>query len=84
MVIHVETVYNALLGRPWMHKNTIIPFIYDLYVKYPLRGGRGTITTENDPFSSVVAYHVEPRFYKIKDKNMIDDDVLVTVALRHP
>lgn len=68
-----------------MNKNVIVPSIYHRCVRYPLRGGQGTITANNDPFSSAKSYHAEERFYKIKGKHVVDDeDVLVIVMLRHP
>lgn len=35
-----------------------------------MRGRQWTITVDNNPFSSVEAYHVEARRYKMKGKEM--------------
>lgn len=48
-------------------------------------GEQGILTADDDPFSSVKAYHAETRFYKMKGKEVgNDEDVPVTVPIRHP
>ena len=65
MIIDVDTSYNALLGRPWMHNNFAIPSTYHQCIKYPLPKSRneGTIVADNDPFSGIAAYYADARFY---------------------
>lgn len=54
-------------------------------IKYPLRGGQGAVTADNDPFLSDEAYHAKARFYMVKGKDMAgDEDVPITGAIRHP
>lgn len=68
-----------------MHKNVAIPSTYHQCIKYPLRGTQGTITADNDPFSTVETYHAESRFYKANEKGKVDDaDVPTTIPVRHP
>lgn len=85
LVINMDTSYNILLGRPWMHANVAIPSTYYQCVKYSLQGAKGTIMTNNDPFSTVEAYHAKPRFYQAKGKRKADDtDVPIMIPIRHP
>lgn len=85
LVLNVDTRYNVLLGRSWMHKNIAIPSTYHQGVKYPLRAAQGTIAVDNYPLLNVEAYEDEARFYKVKRKFKADDEgVLVTIPIRHP
>lgn len=85
IVINVDTSYSVLLRRPRMHKNAAVPSTYHQCVKYPLRGARGTITTDNDSFSTVETYHAESRFYKAKGKEKVDEtDVRTTIRSGTP
>lgn len=68
-----------------MHKRVDVPSTYHQYVKYALQRGQGTITADNNPVSSVAAYHVKERYYKVKGKEVAkDDDVTAAVLIRHP
>lgn len=40
---HADTAFKALLAHPWMHKSDAVPSRYCQCIKYPLRGGQGTI-----------------------------------------
>ncbi|XP_028062797.1 uncharacterized protein LOC114266101 [Camellia sinensis] len=65
LVIDVDTSYNALLGRPWMHNHHTVPSTYHQCIKYPLPSPKkeGTIVADNDPFGEVEAYYADARFY---------------------
>ncbi|XP_028100105.1 uncharacterized protein LOC114299540 [Camellia sinensis] len=65
LVIDVDTSYNALLGRPWMHNHHAVPSTYHQCIKYPLPSPKkeGTIVADNDPFGEVEAYYTDARFY---------------------
>lgn len=85
MVINVDMLYTVLLGHPWMHKNVAVFSSYHQCVKYPLRGAHGTITTDNDPFSTVETYHAESQFYKANGKRKADQvDIPTTILVKHP
>lgn len=64
-VIDVDTSYNTLLGRPWMHKNTTIPSNYHLR-KTSFAMCTTTISTAIDPFLKAEAYYAYASFYKMK------------------
>lgn len=85
MVINVDKSYSVLLGRPWMHKNAAVPSTYHQCVKYPLRETQGTITTDNDSFSTIETYHADCQFYKANGKGKVNyADVSSTISVRHP
>lgn len=47
--------------------------------------GTKNYTEDNDPFSTFEAYHTEARFYKMKGKEVADEeDVSVLFPIRHP
>lgn len=53
-------------------------------VKYLLRRGQRTIIVDNDSFWSVEAYHAEAQLYKIRGKEVAnEEDVPVRVPIRH-
>ena len=39
-VINVDTLYNLLLGRPWIHRNSIVPSTLHQVMKYVDENGR--------------------------------------------
>lgn len=58
----------------------IRPFNIPPVVKYPLRSEQGTITADNDLFSSV-----EALFYKMMGNEVAKvEDVPITVLIKHP
>lgn len=85
MVINMDTLYTVLLGRPWMYKNAVVPSTYHQCFKYPLRRTQGTITADNDHFSTVETYHVDSRIYKANGKGKADNaDIPTVITDRHP
>ncbi|KAH7853285.1 hypothetical protein Vadar_000919 [Vaccinium darrowii] len=71
LVIDVNTSYNALLGRPWVHGHMAVPSTYHQCIKYPLPPpmNEGIIIADNDPFNGVEAYYADARFYKKASQN---------------
>lgn len=63
LVIDVDTSYNALLGRPWVHDHHIVPSTYHQCVKYSWIGRQGRIVADNDPFNGASAYYADARFH---------------------
>jgi hypothetical protein len=49
-VIDVETSYRALLGRPWLHSNQVIPSTLHQYLKYIENGKQKKIDGDVKPF----------------------------------
>jgi hypothetical protein len=63
-VIDVATSYNALLGRPWLHENKIVPSTLHQCLKYkdPL-ADVVTILTDKKPFTVAESFYVDAKFY---------------------
>ena len=53
-VIDADTSYNLLLGRPWVHRNSIVPSSLNHVMKY-IDGDRKvrTLIVERHPFKGV-------------------------------
>jgi len=49
-VINADTSYNLLLGRPWIHRNSIIPSTLHQVMKYANEGVVRTLIAEKYPF----------------------------------
>lgn len=65
-------LYNVLLNGLWMHKNA--EFLrHSTNGQCPPRGGEEITTTDNDPFSSIEAYHAEVQFYKMNGKGAANE-----------
>lgn len=63
----MNTAYNALIRRPWMHKFWVIPSTYHRCIKYSWQDTQGTIVADNNPFQAVDAYFVDSTYYQKTD-----------------
>jgi len=71
-VIDTNTSYNLLLGRPWIHRNTIIPSTLHQVMKYIGENGKvRTSIAEKHPFKRVENYFTD--FLLYQDSLEIDD-----------
>ncbi|TVU40415.1 hypothetical protein EJB05_13879, partial [Eragrostis curvula] len=63
-VIDAATSYNALLGRPWLHDNKIVPSTLHQCIKYknPL-GDMVWIFADKKPFTVAETFYADPKFY---------------------
>jgi hypothetical protein len=63
-VIDAATSYNAILGRPWLHENKIVPSTLHQCLKYkdPL-GEVVTIFADKKPFTVAESFYVDAKFY---------------------
>jgi hypothetical protein len=63
-VIDIATSYNALVGRPWLHANGIVPSTLHQCIKYkdPL-GDVVRIFTDKKPFTVEESFYVDAKFY---------------------
>jgi hypothetical protein len=63
-VIGASTSYNALIGRPWLHENKIVPSTLHQCLKYkdPL-GEVVTIFTHIKPFTVAKSFYTDAKFY---------------------
>ena len=70
-VINVEVSYHVLLGRPWLHKQCLIPSTYHQCIKRRLNGRPVRIPANRNPFSQGEVNFAETMFY---NKLELDDE----------
>jgi len=72
-VIDADTSYNLLLGRPWVHRNSIVPSSLNHVMKY-IDGDRKvrTLIVERHPFKGVENYFTDSLLYQ--DSLEIDEN----------
>jgi len=64
-VIDADTSYNLLLGRPWIHRNSIVPSILHQVMKYIDGGGKvRTLIAKRHPFKGVENYFIDSLLYQ--------------------
>jgi hypothetical protein len=63
-VIDIATSYNALLGRPWLHENRIVPSTLHQCLKYKdSLGDVVTIFTDKKSFTVAESFYADAKFY---------------------
>lgn len=67
-VVEVSATYGLLLGRPWIHRNHVVPstlhqcFKYvDEYLKVHAH------FADKNPFQAVESHHADADLYKVKN-----------------
>src|SRR4051812_34368 len=69
-VINAETSYNLLLGRPWIHRNGIVPSTLHQVMKYTDgHGAVRTLITYQYPFKGVENYYTNSLLYQDQLEN---------------
>ena len=64
-VIDADTLYNLLLGRPWIHRNSIVPSTLHQVMKYVDEDEKvRTLIAERHPFKEVENYFTESLLYQ--------------------
>src|SRR4051812_32313095 len=64
-VIDADTSYNLLLGRPWIHRNHIVPSTLHQVMKYvDAQGQVRTLVAEQRPFKGVENYFTDVLLYQ--------------------
>ena len=64
-VIDADTSYNLLLGRPWIHRNHIMPSTLHQVMKYiDAQGQVRTFVAEQRPFKGVKNYFTDALLYQ--------------------
>ena len=72
-VIDADTSYNSLLGRPWIHRNSIVPSTLHQVMKYTDEGGEvRTLISEKHLFKEVENYFTDSLLYQ--DSLKTDED----------
>src|SRR3954469_26012901 len=64
-VIDADTSYNLLLGRPWIHRNRIVPSTLHQVMKYvDAQGQVRALVAEQRPFKGVENYFADALLYQ--------------------
>jgi len=78
-VIDADTLYNLLLGRPWIHRNSTVPSTLHQAMKYTDRDEKvRTLIAERHPFKGVENYFTDSLLYQDSvetDENPQPDDL---------
>ena len=88
-VIDAATSYNALLGRPWLHENQVVPSTLHQCIKYIDRTGDTVrIFADKKPFTIAESFYADAKFYfepvdkvqkpkswKIPESNVVEQEV---------
>ena len=63
-VIDAATSYNALIGRPWLHENQVVPSTLDQCIKYIDQAGDTVrIFADKKPFTTAESFYADAKFY---------------------
>jgi hypothetical protein len=63
-VIDAATSYNALLGRPWLHDNQVVPSTLHQCIKYVDQSGETTrVFADKRPFTEAESFYADAKFY---------------------
>src|SRR5436190_9644089 len=64
-VIDVDTSYNLLLGRPWIHRNHIVPSTLHQVMKHmDTQGQVHTLVAEQHPFKGIETHFTDSLLYQ--------------------
>ncbi|XP_070052704.1 uncharacterized protein [Nicotiana tomentosiformis] len=77
-VIDAKTLYNVLLGRPWIYENKVVPSTYHQCLKYYKGEVEKKIVTDDEPFTEAESHFTDAKFY-LKNrivKDLTTDDVM--------
>src|SRR3954464_9097658 len=73
-VIDADTSYNLLLGRPWIHRNHIVPSTLHQVMKYlDDQGQVRTLVAEQRPFKGVKNYFIDSLLYQEAHEVVMQD-----------
>ena len=63
-VIDAATSYNALIGRPWLHENGVVPSTLHQCIKYKdSTGDIVRIFADKKPFTVAESFYADAKFY---------------------
>ncbi|KAK4390373.1 Transposon Ty3-G Gag-Pol polyprotein [Sesamum angolense] len=63
-VIDAKTSCNMLLGRPWLHENTVVPSTWHQYFKYYHNGiVKKKVLGDNKPFTEAGLHFADAKYY---------------------
>ncbi|KAL0462455.1 UNVERIFIED_CONTAM: hypothetical protein Slati_0133100 [Sesamum latifolium] len=62
-VIDAETSYNMLLGRPWLHENSVVPSTWHQCFKYCRNGIVRKVLGDSKPFTEAESHFANAKYY---------------------
>ena len=62
-VIDSKATYNILLGRPWIHENSVVPSSLHQCFKYIKNGEVKKVVADSKPFTVAESYFADAKFY---------------------
>ncbi|KAJ4748743.1 Reverse transcriptase family protein [Rhynchospora pubera] len=65
-IIEADTTYKALLGRPWLHANGLVPSTLHQCIKYVKDGKQYVIKGDDQPFEAHEAELDDAKYYRLK------------------
>src|SRR5256886_17006856 len=82
-VIDADTSYNLLLGRPWIHRNHIVPSTLYQVMKYVDEQGQvRTLVAEQHPFKGVENYFTDALLYQKTHEKVVQDKEVLELGNR--
>ncbi|KAL0361615.1 UNVERIFIED_CONTAM: hypothetical protein Sradi_3846000 [Sesamum radiatum] len=69
-VIDAKTSYNMLLGRPWLHKNAVVPSTWHQCFKYCRNGIVKKVLSDSKPFNEAESHFADAKNYIEGDKKV--------------
>ena len=76
-VIDADTSYNLLLGRPWIHRNHIVPpTLYQVMKYVDAQGQVHTLVAEQHPFKGVETHFTDSLLYQEVNETTTQDGVI--------
>ncbi|XP_012849590.1 PREDICTED: uncharacterized protein LOC105969382 [Erythranthe guttata] len=75
-VIDARTSYRMLLGRPWIHENSVVPSSWHQCFKYCRDGVVKTILADDKPFTEAEAHFADAKYYLDDEKTVKAKEIL--------
>lgn len=63
-----DSSYRALLGRPWLHENGMVPYTLPQCLKYVKDGKQRRIPGDLKPFGTHEIHHKESQYFFSKEE----------------
>ncbi|KAL7152972.1 hypothetical protein ABFS83_04G134500 [Erythranthe nasuta] len=75
-VIDAKTSYRMLLGRPWIHENSVVPSSWHQCFKYCRDGVVKTILADDKPFTEAEDHFADAKYYLDDEKTVKAKEIL--------
>lgn len=81
LVIDADTSYKALLGRPWLHENAVVPSTLHQCFKYLKNGREETFYGERNPFTKEDANTTSSQYFVANEEEEAESSPHKTVHI---